>query len=46
MSDNKSFLAKIEETILRHTKPGYMDSREEVDNFLRNKPDQKPYIQI
>ena len=42
MSDNKSFMARIEEVILRHTKPGYMDSREEVDNFLRNKPDQKP----
>ena len=42
MSDNKSFLAKIEETILRRTKPGYMDSKEDVDNFLRNKPDQKP----
>ena len=41
MSDNKSFMAKIEETILRHTKPGYMDSREEVDNFLKNKPDSK-----
>lgn len=42
MSDNKSFMAKMEEAILRHTKPGYMDSKEEVDNFLRNKPDQKP----
>ena len=34
MSDNKSFMAKIEETILRHTKPGYMDSREEVDRYF------------
>ena len=42
MSDNKSFLAKIEETILRRTKPEYMDSKEDVDNFLRNKPNQKP----
>ncbi len=41
MSDNKSFMAKIEEAILRRTKPGYMDSKEEVDNFLRNKPDFK-----
>lgn len=42
MSDNKSFIAKIEEAILRRTKPEYMDSKEEIDNFLRNKPDQKP----
>lgn len=42
MSDNKSFMAKMEEAILRRTKSGYMDSKEEVDNFLRNKPDQKP----
>ena len=42
MSDKKSFIAKIEETILRRTKPKYMDSKAEIDNFLRNKPNQKP----
>ena len=42
MSDKKSFIAKIEEAILRRTKPKYMDSKEEIDNFLRNTPKQKP----
>lgn len=42
MSDKKSFIAKIEEAILRYTKPKYMDSKEDVDDFLNNKPVQKP----
>ena len=41
MSDKKSFIAKIEEAILRHTKPEYMDSKEKADDFLNDKPDQK-----
>lgn len=42
MSDKKSFIAKIEEVILRHTKPDYMDSKEKIDDFLNDKPNQKP----
>lgn len=42
MSDKRSFLSKIEWTILSHTKPDYMDSKEKIDDFLKNKPDQKP----
>lgn len=30
---NKSFLAKIEEQILKFTKPKYMDSQEEINEF-------------
>lgn len=42
MSDKKSFLAKIEWAILSRTKPDYMDSKEKIDDFLKNKPSQKP----
>lgn len=42
MTDKKSFIAKIEEKILRFTKPKYMDSKEEVDDFLNNRPNQAP----
>jgi len=34
---NKSFFAKIEEKILMSTKPDYMDSKEKVDEFIREK---------
>ena len=33
----KSFIAKVEEKILRHTKPKYMDSQECVEDFLEEK---------
>ena len=33
----KSFIAKIEEKILRFTKPEYMDSKEKIDSFLKDK---------
>lgn len=33
----KSFIAKIEEKILRLTKPEYMDSQESIDEFLSKK---------
>lgn len=42
MPYRKSFLAKVEEAILGHTKPDYMDSKEKIDDFLKNKPDLKP----
>lgn len=38
----KSFLAKIEEFILSHNKLDFMDSKEKVDEFLSDKPAQKP----
>lgn len=41
MSAKKSFISKIEEAILRFTKPDYMDSKEKVDDFLKNKSDDK-----
>ncbi|WP_407374689.1 alpha/beta hydrolase fold domain-containing protein [Methanobrevibacter sp.] len=34
---SKSFIAKIEEIILKFTKPDYMDSQEKIDDFLANK---------
>ncbi len=37
----KSFIAKIEEGILKITKPDYMDSKEDVDDFLKNSSDNK-----
>ncbi|MBE6500573.1 MAG: alpha/beta hydrolase [Methanobrevibacter thaueri] len=37
MSNKKSFIAKIEENILRLTKPKYMDSKEEINSFLKEK---------
>ena len=42
MPAKKSFIAKIEEAILRFTKPDYMDSKEKADDFLKNKSDNKP----
>ena len=42
MPDKKSFIIRIEEAILRYTKPKHMDSKEDVDDFLNNKPVQKP----
>lgn len=45
MSSNKSFIAKIEEAILKSNKLKFMDSRENVDDFLNDKlesPDQLP----
>lgn len=36
MSNKKSLVAKIEEAILRFTKPDYMDSKEKADEFLKN----------
>ena len=41
MSDKKSFIAKIEEAILRFTKPDYMDSADEAVLFLKNKENAK-----
>lgn len=37
----KSFIARIEEGILRFTKPDYMDSKEKIDDFLENRLDDK-----
>lgn len=34
---NKSFFAKIEEKILMNTKPEYMDSKDKIDEFIRDK---------
>lgn len=42
MSNKKSLIAKIEEAILRFTKPDYMDSKEKADDFLKNKSDDNP----
>lgn len=42
MSKNISFIAKMEEAILRFTKPDYMDSAEKIKDFLNNKKDGKP----
>lgn len=42
MSDKKSFIAKIEEAILRFTKPDYVDSADEAVLFLKNKENAKP----
>lgn len=36
MSD-KSFVAKIEEKLLKFTKPDYMDSKDKIDDFLNEK---------
>ena len=33
----KSFIAKLEEKMLMSTKPGYMDSKEKIDDFLDEK---------
>lgn len=37
MSNQKSFIAKIEEAILKSTKPKYMDFQEDIDQFLVEK---------
>ena len=37
MSDDKSFIAKICEVILKFTKPDYMDNDEKIIEFLKNK---------
>ena len=34
---DKSFIAKIEEMILKSTKPDYMDSQDKINDFLSNK---------
>jgi acetyl esterase/lipase len=42
MSDKKSFISKMEEAILRLTKPDYMDSKEKAVDFLKNKGNSNP----
>ena len=44
MPDQKSIIAKIEEAILKSTKPKYMDSLDEINKFLEDKlnKDAKP----
>lgn len=37
MSNKKSFIAKIEESILRLTKLDFMESKEKVDDFLKDR---------
>lgn len=37
MSDEKSFIARIEESILKFTKPDYMDNQGNVIEFLSDK---------
>ena len=37
MSKKKSFIAKIAEAILKLNKPKYMDSKDNVDDFINNK---------
>ena len=37
MSDKKSFIAKIEEIILKHNKPKYMDSMENAEEYITEK---------
>lgn len=42
---NKSFIANVEEKMLRSTKPDYMDSKDKTDDFLKEKsesPDKIP----
>ncbi|WP_458456925.1 alpha/beta hydrolase [Methanobrevibacter sp.] len=34
---DKSFIARIEEKILKYTKPKYMDSKDEIDDFIKEK---------
>ena len=41
MSGEKSFIAKIEEFILRFNKPDFMDSAEKVEDLLKNPSDSK-----
>ncbi len=42
MSGKKSLIARIEESILRFTKLNFMDSKENVDDFLKNPSNNKP----
>ena len=42
MQGKKSFIAKVEEAILRFTKPDYMDSKEKAEDFLKNHSDHEP----
>lgn len=37
MSGKKSFIAKIEESILKALKPKYMDSKKEADEFIKDR---------
>lgn len=37
MSGKKSFIAKIEESILKALKPDYMDSKQKVDDFIKDR---------
>ncbi|WP_405290956.1 alpha/beta hydrolase fold domain-containing protein [Methanobrevibacter sp.] len=37
MSNNKSFIAKIEETVLKFLKPEYMDSKDKADDFINDR---------
>lgn len=48
MSDKKSLIAKLEEIILKFTKPDYMDSKEKADDFINKKLNtpQKPVKSI
>ena len=42
MSNKKSFIAKIEEVILRSSKLDFMDSKEKADELLSNPSENKP----
>ncbi|MEE1129783.1 MAG: alpha/beta hydrolase [Methanobrevibacter sp.] len=44
MSQNKSFISKIAENILKRTKPDYMDSHKKINEFLaeKSKKESKP----
>lgn len=42
MSDKKSLIARLEESILRFTKLNFMDSKENVDDFLKNPSNNNP----
>lgn len=42
MSKNKSFIAKIAESILKSNKMDFMDSKEKVDDLLKNTSDKPP----
>lgn len=41
MSQNKSFIAKLAENILKMTKPDYMDSHEKIKEFLAKKSEKE-----
>lgn len=42
MMSSKSFIAKVEEAILKFNKMDFMDSKEKAENLLKNPPDSKP----